>query len=83
MRDVRLELLIKLFVLHETHPSIERELLAEQIAACQGYRARVAAQVASRTGFARLVAGSRLSAAEATLKWLSEYARELEGLPVR
>jgi DNA-binding PadR family transcriptional regulator len=83
MRDVRLELLIKLFILHGRHASLERELLAEQIATCENYRARIAEQVASRTGFARLVAGSRLSAAEATLKWLSEYARELEGQPAR
>lgn len=78
LREVRLELLVKLFVLHETHPSIERQLLAEQIQVCERYQERAADRARETTGYAALVAGSRLSAADATLRWLREYAWQLE-----
>lgn len=79
MREVRVELLVKLFVLHEMHSSIERQLLAEQVDVCERYLERAQEHREGATGFAALVAGARYSAAEATLRWLREYSWQLEG----
>lgn len=76
MRDVRAELLVKLFVLHQTNREVERQLLSEQIEACEQYRARAATRASSSTGFAALVADSKRTAAEATVTWLRAYQEE-------
>lgn len=78
LREIRLEFLVKLYVLHEIDPAAERELVAEQIAVVEQYRERVAARLASATAnFERLVAGSKLAAAQGTLTWLRLYLDEL------
>lgn len=78
IREVRLDLLLKLFVLHQLDPAAERALVRGQVAVCTAYRDRLRQGLARRNGFDRLVAGSKLSAAEATLSWLRAYARELD-----
>jgi DNA-binding PadR family transcriptional regulator len=78
LREVRLEFLLKLYFLHVGDREREQTLLAKQIATCEEYRARLADREMRSTGFARLVAASKRSGAESTLRWLREYARELE-----
>jgi PadR family transcriptional regulator AphA len=83
LREVRLEFMLKLYFLHQLDPGAEKVLLGEQIEAVEAYIDRVAARlsVAPAQGFERLVLGSKVTAAEATLAWLRAYANEL-GLPV-
>ena len=81
LREVRLDLLLKLYFLHQLEPESELYLLREQVEICEAYHARLADRTASATGFDRIVARSRLSAAEATLRWLREYAWEVEHQP--
>jgi hypothetical protein len=80
MRDVRLELLLKLYFLGEDDPEAERELLHRQIAACEEYLGRIETPgTTTPTGLGRLVSMSRASAAEATIRWLKDYAGALSG----
>jgi PadR family transcriptional regulator AphA len=78
MREVRLEFLLKLFFLARLDPRAHRELIEGQIRACDAYLRGLDAG-AGGGGFHRLVIESKRTAAEATLKWLTGYARELEG----
>lgn len=78
MRQVRRELLIKLFVLHRQDPRSELNLLKEQILSCEAYLRRLEVPTDERTDFARLVARAKCSAAEGTIRWLREYLDELE-----
>jgi hypothetical protein len=75
--------MLKLYFLHQLDAGAEKVLLGEQIEAVEAYIDRVAARlsVAPAQGFERLVLGSKVTAAEATLAWLRAYANEL-GLPV-
>lgn len=77
MREVRLEFLVKLYFLGESDPAGHRRLLGEQIAMCEEYLAELDRRELPNA-FARLVARSKRSAAEATLGWLKAYAYELE-----
>lgn len=77
IRDVRLDFLLKLYFLHGSDPSAERALLVEQIAVCERYAARMRRDLAESHGFPRLIALSKLSAADATLQWLRMYVAEL------
>ncbi len=81
MREVRLEFLLKLYFLHRLDPAAEVDLLRRQIDVCDAYRSRLATRVAESDGFQRLVAQSKLSAAEATASWLRDYAWQLEHSP--
>lgn len=72
MREIRLEFLLKVFFLGRIDPAAMDALLADQVALCERYLARLAERVPG-TPFERLVLASRRSAAEATLAWLSEY----------
>lgn len=83
LRDVRLEFLVKVYVLHHVDSAAERSLVLRQVETCEAYRARLAERL-SRAGsdFARLVAGSKLSAAEATIRWLRDYQASLLGSAV-
>jgi len=76
MREVRLELLIKLFFLDRLDPAAHRRLLDDQVVACQAYLTGLDA-APPRGAFQRLVLQSKRTAAEATLSWLQGYAREL------
>ncbi len=78
MREARLDLLLKLYFLHLLDPAAERALLRNQLVACEAYLRDIRERVEGATGFDVLVARSKLSAAEATLRWLGEYAWELE-----
>ena len=76
MREVRLELLIKIYVLARSDPVALNQLLRSQVDVCEAYQLRVAARAAALDGFARLVAESKASAAESTAGWLRRYAVE-------
>lgn len=82
IREVRLDLLLKLYFLHRHDPGGERALLEDQIAVCETYLTR---QVERReeSDFARLVVRAKQTAAESTLSWLKAYAWELEHSPAR
>lgn len=77
LREVRLDLLLKLYFLHQTDPDRERALLSAQILVCKMYRANVEARLEAASGFARLVAASRAAAARATVAWLVDHQRAL------
>jgi DNA-binding PadR family transcriptional regulator len=81
MRQVRLEFLLKLYFLHHLDPAAERALLHAQIAVCEAYRERLELRVQDESGFERLVALSKATAAEATANWLIRYQTELQHEP--
>ena len=78
LREVRLDFLLKLYFLHGLDRVREKALLGRQIAVCDAYHERLLAHEAEGLGFARLVAASKRSGAESTLRWLREYAWQLE-----
>jgi len=78
MREVRLAFLLKLYFLEKLDAGAERDLLRRQIDVCEAYRERCVGRVQQLEGFGRLVAQSKLSAAESSLGWLRGYAWELE-----
>ena len=79
MREVRQDLLLKIYFLRALDPSAERRLLERQVEICERYTAREASaldalDIANPTeDFARLIAEARLSAANATLAWLRTH----------
>lgn len=78
LREVRLAFLLKIHLLRSLDPAAERDLLDRQIAVCEDYREAAEARADSAENpFSRLVARSRLAAAESTICWLREYADEL------
>ena len=76
MREVRRDLLVKLYVLHLIAPDAERDLVDRQLAACRNYLNALPEPPAADT-FLRLVIESKRAAARGTLGWLESYAREL------
>lgn len=77
LREVRLDLLLKLYLLDLLDPRAQRRLLDRQIEACERLLddARSAADaVEAEADFAALFTRSRVSAAEAALRWLRAYA---------
>lgn len=79
LRQVRYEFLVKLYVLHELDREAERELVRAQVAVCDEYLQGVAARLSgAEENFERLIAGSKLSAAQSTATWLRLYLDELE-----
>lgn len=81
IREIRIDFLLKVYFLHQTDEVAERALVADQIHVCERYQAELTRSLKSRTGFPRLIARSKLSAAAATLDWLREYADELQASP--
>ena len=76
MREVRQDLLLKIYFLRALDPAAERRLLERQVEVCQRYAAREAAALDAlelNEDFPRLVAEARLSAANGTLAWLRTY----------
>lgn len=74
MREVRFELLVKLYVLNAVDPEAEAALVRDQLRVCEAYRERAGRRVEEAgDGFSRLVAQSKLSAADATLSWLRDH----------
>jgi len=77
MREVRLDLLLKLYFLRQAGGQGELALLERQIAICEEYRDALGRRAAALDGFQRLVATSKLSAAASTIEWLRAYAAEV------
>ncbi len=78
LREVRFELLVKLYVLHLVDAGAEAVLVRDQLRVCEAYRDRATERVARKgDGFSRLVAQSKLSAAEATVAWLRDHLATL------
>ena len=78
LREVRFELLVKLYVLHAVDSVAEVTLVRNQLRVCETYRERARERVAQTgDGFARLVAQSKLSAADATVDWLRDHLATL------
>ena len=78
LREVRFELLVKLYVLHLVDADAEAVLVRDQLRVCEAYRDRAVERVAGAgDGFSRLVAQSKLSAAEATVAWLRDHLATL------
>lgn len=80
MREVRLEFLLKLFFLDLIDRPAVSALLSAQVAVCEQYL-RLIGATEPASPFRRLVARSRASAAEGTLTWLRDYARDLAAVP--
>ena len=84
LREVRFELLVKLYVLHTVDPAAEVTLVRKQLRVCESYRERAGERVAQAgDGFSRLVAQSKLSAADATLAWLRDHLATLSAPATR
>ena len=84
LREVRFELLVKLYVLHAVDPAAEVTLVRKQLRVCESYRERAGERLAQAgDGFSRLVAQSKLSAADATLAWLRDHLATLSALAAR
>jgi DNA-binding PadR family transcriptional regulator len=85
MREVRLDLMVKLYFLMDEELDEElrqaRDLIGEQLAVCESYAEEIEHEMAgvSRDSFDALALGSKLSAARLTGAWLSECLRSLEG----
>ena len=79
LRQVRLDFLVKLYLLRRRGPAQSRALVDAQIAACHDYLANLEARAAEfePDDFAYLVIESRTSAARSTLNWLHDYRRRL------
>lgn len=70
MREVRLDLLLKIYVLRLIDPDGEPRLIARQIEVCERYVQDAQAHLAPADGFERLVWESKETAGRATLAWL-------------
>lgn len=73
MREVRLDLLLKLYFLERLDPHAIPALVERQVAVCRRYVEREERRLAESEGFDRVVGQSRLSAGRATLSWLANY----------
>ena len=75
LREVRLDLLLKLHLVGLLDPRAELALLDRQVAICERLLAETTAGAAQvdGTAFAGLFQLSRASAAEASLRWLRDY----------
>ena len=74
MREVRMDLLLKIYLLRLLDPAGERRLLARQVEVCERYLEDARVRLDAAEGFERLVHESRTTAAEATLVWLRSIA---------
>jgi len=81
MREVRADLLVKLYFCRAISAQSTARLLDAQVGACRAYLARMTALVngAEPESFERLVRHSKLSAARATLDWLEWERTRLAG----
>lgn len=80
MREVRLDLMVKLFFLLEAEPSSARDLLQEQQEVCESYAADIQARMAELppSSFDSMALGAKLSAAKHTYEWLTNCLRALD-----
>jgi len=81
LREVRADLLVKLYFCREGGKQAALRLLAAQLAESRTYLARAEqlAAAAPVDSFERLVRASKVSAARATLTWLDEERQRLVG----
>jgi DNA-binding PadR family transcriptional regulator len=85
MREIRLDLMVKLYFLLEEEPDDEhrqaRELIEEQLDVCQTYAEEIEHEMEEVAGdsFDALALGSKLSAARLTSAWLTDCLKSLEG----
>jgi DNA-binding PadR family transcriptional regulator len=85
MREVRLDLMVKLYFLMSEEFDDERrqarELIEEQLGVCESYAEEIEHEMADVAGgsFDALALGSKLSAARLTSAWLTDCLRSLEG----
>ena len=70
MREVRLDLLLKMYVLRLIDPSREPRLVREQIEVCRSYLANVDRRLEEAEGFERLLWESKRTGAAGVLAWL-------------
>ncbi len=82
LREVRSDLLLKLFFCRAAGPAHSRRLLDAQISVSATYVERLAglAADAPSDSFERLVYASKIGAARSTLAWLQEERARLEGV---
>jgi PadR family transcriptional regulator AphA len=73
MREVRLDFLLKLFLLERIDPGASPGLIRDQIAACRHYVHEAESRSAAAEGFELLLWESKRSAGEATLNWLESH----------
>jgi DNA-binding PadR family transcriptional regulator len=81
MREVRSDLLVKLYFCRGISPALTRRLLDAQIAVSSAYLDRLTrlAGEALPESFERLVYNSKIGAAQATVRWLQEERARLAG----
>jgi DNA-binding PadR family transcriptional regulator len=71
MREIRLDFLLKLYFARQEDKEAAIDLIEAQLGACRAYRADIERQLAlTDADFKRTVLESKLSAAEATERWL-------------
>jgi PadR family transcriptional regulator AphA len=70
MREVRLDFLLKLYLLRSIDPAAERRLVDRQVEACDRYVADARARARAAEGFSAVVWESKWRAARATRAWL-------------
>ena len=73
LREVRLDLLLKVYVIRLLDPRAERALIERQVTVCEQYLVDARARLDGADDFTALVLRSRTSAAEATLAWLRAW----------
>jgi DNA-binding PadR family transcriptional regulator len=84
MREVRLDLMVKLYFLMESDDADEqdqaRALIGEQLDVCEAYAREVEQELegVDQRSFDALALGSKLSAARMTVAWLSECLAGME-----
>jgi DNA-binding PadR family transcriptional regulator len=81
MREVRSDLLVKLYFCRTIGPAITRRLLDAQISASSAYLDRLTrlAGGSAPESFERLVYNSKIGAAQAAVRWLQEERARLGG----
>ncbi len=81
LREVRSDLLVKLYFCRATSDRCTARLLAAQVAASRAYTERLErlAAEAAPGSFERLVRDSKIGAARATVEWLEEERARLAG----
>lgn len=74
MREVRLDLLLKLYLLRLLDPAGEPRLVARQVEVCAAYEQDARSRAEAAEGFSRVVWESKWRAAVATRAWLMAYS---------
>jgi PadR family transcriptional regulator AphA len=81
LRQVRMDFLLRLYFLGQTHPEKARELVGRQIEFCERYLSQWLglAESVPAGSFDRLAMEAKTTVAEATLVWLRGYRDGLSG----